>query len=52
MSTYADRLAALREQLKANSLDDFKDISHQPIVLPADMNTGGFVYPYAEAKKP
>jgi len=40
------------QHIKANSLDDFKDVSHQPILLPADMKTGSLIYPYAEAKKP
>jgi branched-chain amino acid transport system substrate-binding protein len=34
------------------SLDDFKDVAHQPILLPANMKTGNLIYPYAEAKRP
>jgi branched-chain amino acid transport system substrate-binding protein len=40
------------QNITANSLDDFKDVAHQPIILPADMKTGSLIYPYAEAKKP
>jgi branched-chain amino acid transport system substrate-binding protein len=40
------------QHITANTLDDFKNISHQPIVLPADMKTGSLIYPYAAAKKP
>jgi branched-chain amino acid transport system substrate-binding protein len=39
------------QHIAGNTLDDFKDVSHQPILLPADMKTGNLVYPYAEAKK-
>jgi len=40
------------QNITTNSLDDFKDVSHQPILSPADMKTGNLIYPYAEAKKP
>ena len=40
------------QHIAANSLDDFKDVSHQPILSPEDMKTGTLIYPYAEAKKP
>ena len=40
------------QHITANSLDDFRDVSHQPILSPADMKTGSLIYPYAEAKKP
>jgi branched-chain amino acid transport system substrate-binding protein len=40
------------QHINANTLDDFKDVSHQPIVLPAEMKTGSLIYPYAAAKKP
>jgi branched-chain amino acid transport system substrate-binding protein len=40
------------QNITANSLDDFRDVAHQPIILPADMKTGSLIYPYAEAKKP
>ena len=40
------------QHITGNTLDDFKDVSHQPILLPADMQTGKMIYPYAAAKKP
>jgi branched-chain amino acid transport system substrate-binding protein len=40
------------QNITASSLDDFKDVAHQPIILPAEMKTGTLIYPYAEAKKP
>jgi branched-chain amino acid transport system substrate-binding protein len=40
------------QHITVGSLDTFKDVSHQPILLPADMKTGSMIYPYAEAKKP
>jgi len=40
------------QHVSVGSLDTFKDVSHQPILLPADMKTGSVIYPYAEAKKP
>jgi branched-chain amino acid transport system substrate-binding protein len=40
------------QHITANSVDDFKDVSHQPILSPADLKTGSLIYPYAEAKKP
>jgi branched-chain amino acid transport system substrate-binding protein len=40
------------QHITANTLDDFKDVSHQPILSPADMKTGDLIYPYAEARKP
>jgi branched-chain amino acid transport system substrate-binding protein len=40
------------QHVTVGSLDTFKDVSRQPILLPADMKTGSVIYPYAEAKKP
>jgi len=37
--------------LKDNSLDQFKDVSHQTIVAPPDYASGKLIYPYDEAKK-
>jgi branched-chain amino acid transport system substrate-binding protein len=37
--------------LKDNSLDQFKDVSHQTIVAPADYVSGKLIYPFDEAKK-
>lgn len=40
------------QHIATGSLDTFRDVSHQPILLPADMKTGSVIYPYADAKKP
>ena len=40
------------QHIAASNLDTFRDVSRQPILLPADMKTGSVIYPYAEAKKP
>jgi len=40
------------QHIATGTLDTFRDVSHQPILLPADMKTGSVIYPYAEAKKP
>jgi len=37
--------------LKDNSLDQFKDVSHQTIVAPAEYASGKLIYPFEEAKK-
>ncbi len=36
----------------ANSLDQFKDTSHEVIVWPDEYKSANMIYPYAEAKKP
>lgn len=35
-----------------NSMDQFKDTTHEVIVWPNEYKTGDIMYPYAEAKKP
>lgn len=40
------------QHVTGNTIDDFKDVSHQPILLPADMKTGTLIFPYAAAKAP
>jgi len=40
------------QHVTTGSLDTFKDVSHQPILLPADMKTGTVIYPYSVAKQP
>jgi len=40
------------QHVAANSIEQFKDTAHEVIVWPDEYKTGGFVYPYAEAKKP
>jgi branched-chain amino acid transport system substrate-binding protein len=40
------------QHVTANSLDQFKDTSHEVIVWPDQYKSANMVYPYAEAKKP
>lgn len=40
------------QHVATGSLDTFRDVSHQPILLPADMKTGDVIYPYSVAKQP
>jgi branched-chain amino acid transport system substrate-binding protein len=35
-----------------NSIDQFRDTTHEVIVWPNEYKTGDMIYPYAEAKKP
>jgi branched-chain amino acid transport system substrate-binding protein len=40
------------QHVTGNSLDNFRDTTHEVVVWPNDYKTGDFIYPYAEAKKP
>jgi branched-chain amino acid transport system substrate-binding protein len=40
------------QHVTANSLDQFKDTSHEVIVWPDEYKSANMIYPYAEAKKP
>jgi branched-chain amino acid transport system substrate-binding protein len=40
------------QHVTGNSMDQFKDTTHEVIVWPDDYKTGNLVYPYADAKKP
>ena len=40
------------QHVKDNSVDQFKDTTHEVIVWPDQYKAGTMVYPYAEAKKP
>jgi branched-chain amino acid transport system substrate-binding protein len=40
------------QHVTGNSMDQFKDTTHEVIVWPKDYKTGDMIYPYAEAKKP
>jgi branched-chain amino acid transport system substrate-binding protein len=40
------------QHVTPNSMDQFKDTTHEVIVWPDKYKTGAMVYPYAEAKKP
>ena len=38
------------QNIKSNSLDEFKDMSKMPILTPSDLKTGELIYPYEKAK--
>ena len=40
------------QHVTGNSLDQFKDTTHEVIVWPNEYKSGDMIYPYAEAKKP
>jgi branched-chain amino acid transport system substrate-binding protein len=40
------------QHVGGNSLDQFKDTTHEVVVWPEGYKTGDLIYPYAEAKKP
>ncbi|MFZ0607941.1 MAG: amino acid ABC transporter substrate-binding protein [Xanthobacteraceae bacterium] len=40
------------QHVTGNSMDQFKDTTHENIVWPKEYKTGDLIYPYADAKKP
>jgi branched-chain amino acid transport system substrate-binding protein len=40
------------QHVTGNSIDQFKDTTHEVVVWPNEYKTGDMIYPYAEAKKP
>jgi branched-chain amino acid transport system substrate-binding protein len=40
------------QHVTGNSMDQFKDTTHEVIVWPKEYKTGDMIYPYGEAKKP
>jgi branched-chain amino acid transport system substrate-binding protein len=40
------------QHVTGNSLDNFRDTTHEVVVWPNEYKTGDMIYPYAEAKKP
>jgi len=44
-------LAAQFQNIKGNSIDDFKDLSTEVIIYPPQYKTGDVIYPYEKAKK-
>ena len=40
------------QHVTGNSLDQFKDTTHEPIVWPDQYKSANMIYPYAEARKP
>ena len=40
------------QHVTGNSVDQFKDTSHEVVVWPKEYKSGDMIYPYAEAKKP
>ncbi len=42
-------LAAQFQNIKTNSVDEFRDLSTEIVVYPPDLKTGEVIYPYANA---
>ena len=40
------------QHITGNSLDNFRDTTHEVVVWPNEYKTGNLIYPYADAKKP
>jgi branched-chain amino acid transport system substrate-binding protein len=40
------------QHITGNSLDQFRDTTHEVVVWPNDYKTGDMIYPYGDAKKP
>ena len=40
------------QHVSGNSIDQFKDTTHEVIVWPNEYKAGDLIYPYADAKKP
>jgi branched-chain amino acid transport system substrate-binding protein len=40
------------QNVAGNSLDNFRDTTHEVVVWPDEYKTGNMIYPYTEAKKP
>jgi branched-chain amino acid transport system substrate-binding protein len=40
------------QNLAGNSLDNFRDTTHEVVVWPDEYKTGNMIYPYTEARKP
>jgi branched-chain amino acid transport system substrate-binding protein len=40
------------QHVTANSIDQFRDTTHEVIVWPNEYKSGSMIYPYADAKKP
>jgi branched-chain amino acid transport system substrate-binding protein len=40
------------QHVTGNSIDQFKDTTHEVVVWPNEYKTGDMIYPYADAKKP
>jgi branched-chain amino acid transport system substrate-binding protein len=40
------------QNLTGNSLDNFRDTTHEVVVWPDEYKTGNMIYPYTEARKP
>jgi branched-chain amino acid transport system substrate-binding protein len=40
------------QHITGNSIDQFKDTTHEVVIWPNEYKTGNLIYPYADAKKP
>ncbi len=48
--TTSQMLQVQYQGIKGNTLDEFKDMSKQPVLTPAKLKTGNVIYPYEKAK--
>lgn len=48
--TTSQMLQVQYQNIKGNSLDEFKDMTKQPVLTPARLKTGDVIYPYEKAK--
>ena len=39
------------QNIKSTDINEFKDMSKQPVLAPANLKTGDIIFPYADAKK-
>jgi branched-chain amino acid transport system substrate-binding protein len=39
------------QNIKSNSIDEFRDLSTEVIIDPPQYKSGNLIYPYADAKK-
>jgi branched-chain amino acid transport system substrate-binding protein len=47
-----DRMLLVQFQnVKSNSIDEFRDLSTEVILYPPQFKSGNLIYPYADAKK-
>ena len=39
------------QNIRGNSIDDFRDLSTEAILFPSQYKSGDLIYPYADARK-
>jgi len=50
-AAHVTKLQFFVSRVTANSMDQFRDTTHEVIVWPNEYKTGTVIYPYADAKK-